>query len=235
MAGATPLDVLLGADGPEVRVLALDERHAGVLLGTGRRPAPGRSRTTQPCAASPRSSRGRRRARRLCGVCEETAPLFRVEATSVLRFISEHRAVVVGVWRKGGSHGLPVNAELDFDARNSTLGQVAVTRRAARIDGYAGTRATCPRLMEAIEIRAAVSTPVVATRGLGRARGGDRPATSPSPPARRSVLEPFAELVAQALENAQARRRLAESPTSPGGAWSAACTPARASTSWRSS
>ena len=211
MAGAAPVDLLLGADGPEARVLALDERHAGVVLGSGRRPAPARS---EDDAALRRIAMlvaaGAGEPAVLAAVCEETARLFRVEATSVLRFISEHRAVVVGVWRKGGSHGLPVNAELDFDARNSTLGRVAVTARPARIDRYAGTPGDLPRLMEAIEIRAAVSTPVLVH---GRVWGALVAATTrdePVGPGTEERLEPFAELEAQALENAQVRRRLAE-------------------------
>jgi signal transduction histidine kinase len=212
MAGSAPVDLLVGAGGPEMRVLAIDDRHAGVLLRTEPPRAPGR---TADDAALRRIATlvaaGAGEPAVFAAVCEETAPLFRVEATSVLRFISEHRAVVVGVWRKGGNHGLPVNAELDFDARHSTLGQVAATRRPARIDRYAGAPGDLARLMEAIEIRASVATPILIQ---GRVWGALVAATTRDEPVVAGTeerLEPFAELVGQALQNAEARRRLAES------------------------
>ena len=61
---------------------------------------------------------------------EQAAGRLGAEAASVLRFIGDERAVVVGVWREGGNRGLPINAELDFDHRNSALGRVR--RRAGR-------------------------------------------------------------------------------------------------------
>ena len=212
MAGGAPVDLLLGADGPEVRVLALDGRRAGLVVGMGHRREAGRSQDDGALRRiATLVAAGAGEAAVFAAVCEETAPLFAVEATSVLRFISEQRAVVVGVWRKGGNHGLPVNAELDFDARHSTLGQVAATRRPARVDRYAGAPGELPRLMEAIEIRASVATPVLLQ---GRVWGALVAATTrdePVPGDTEERLEPFAELVGQAVENAQARRRLAES------------------------
>ena len=128
----------------------------------------------------------------------------------MLRFASEHRAVVVGVWRKGGNHGLPVNAELDFDARNSTLGRVAAT---------AGPRASTatpaprelPRLMEAIEIRASVATPIHSTVGSGARSSRRTRATSRSPAAPRSASSRSRSSWARRSRTPQARRRMAES------------------------
>jgi signal transduction histidine kinase len=212
MAGGGPLDLVIGAGGPHVRVLALDERHAAVVLTPSERRAPGRSdddaalrRIAMLIAA------GAGEPAVFAAVCEEAAALFEVEATSVLRFLCDHRAVVVGVWRKGGSYGLPVNAEVDFDARNSTLGRVAASGRPARVDRYAGVPGELPRLMEAIEIRASVAAPIV---WQGRVWGALVAATTRDEPVAAGTehrLEPFAELVGQALESADARRRLAAS------------------------
>ena len=144
-------------------------------------------------------------------VCEEIAAILRVEAASVLRFASEHRAVVVGVWREGGSHGLPVNAELDFDARNSALGRVAAGGRPARMDGYAGAPGELPRLMEAIEIRASAAAPIHVDGRVWGAVVAARTRDEPLPGGVEERLVPFADLVGQTLANAQARRRMAES------------------------
>jgi signal transduction histidine kinase len=212
MAGGAAVDLLLGADGPDVRVLGLDERHAGVVVGSADPRASGRAdddAALRQVATLVAAGAGEPAV--FEAVCLQTARLFRVEATSVLRFISEHRAVVVGVWRKGGSHGLPVNAELDFDARNSTLGRVAATGRPARVDRYAGAPGDLPRLMEAIEIRASVATPIVVQDRVWGALVAATTRDEPVAAGTEERLEPFAQLVGQALENAESRRRLAES------------------------
>src|SRR5215510_2453221 len=60
-------------------------------------------------------------------VAGQAARRLDAEASVLLRFIGEERAVVVGAWREGGSRGFPVNAEVDFDRRNSATGRVRMT------------------------------------------------------------------------------------------------------------
>ena len=60
------------------------------------------------------------------------------DSAVVLRYLGAERAVVVGVWRARGGRGLPVNAELDFDHRNSALGRVCPSGSPARADGFEG-------------------------------------------------------------------------------------------------
>ena len=67
-------------------------------------------------------------------IAEQAARRVGTEAASVLRYVGDERAAVVGVWRDGGNRGLPVNAELDFDESNSAVGPVRRTRRPARAD-----------------------------------------------------------------------------------------------------
>ena len=52
-------------------------------------------------------------------VSELGARLLGGQAGAVVRFAGDERGVVVGSWRDGGTRGFPVNAELDFDRRNS--------------------------------------------------------------------------------------------------------------------
>src|SRR5215211_1387293 len=69
-------------------------------------------------------------------VSEHAARRVGAEAGSVLRFVGDERAVVVGVWRDGGVRGFPVNAELDFDRTNSASARVRSSGRPARADTY---------------------------------------------------------------------------------------------------
>ena len=94
-------------------------------------------------------------------VAEQVAHRVGAEKASVLRFVGDERAVFVGVWKEGGSRGLPVNAELDFDRRNSALGQVRSTGRAARADSYQGRSGELPVVMRAIDVRSSVAAPVM--------------------------------------------------------------------------
>jgi hypothetical protein len=57
------------------------------------------------------------------------ADMLGAEAGAVLRFLGDERAVV---WRAGGTRGMPINAELDFDRRNSALGRARSTGLPAR-------------------------------------------------------------------------------------------------------
>src|SRR5688500_11363660 len=60
-------------------------------------------------------------------VAEEVARSLGSEAGSVLQFLGDERAVIVGAWNDGGIRGFPVNAELDFDRANSAAGRVRST------------------------------------------------------------------------------------------------------------
>ena len=102
--------------------------------------------TSRPRCSPSRCSSRARRPRRCCSTAaaEHAGRSLSTEAASVLRFIGDERAVVIGVWREGGNRGLPVNAELDFDHRNSALGRVRLTRRPARADSYEGMRGELP-------------------------------------------------------------------------------------------
>ena len=94
-------------------------------------------------------------------VAEHAARRLGTEAGSVLRYVGDERAVVVGVWRDGGGRRLPVNAEIDFDVRKSALGRARRTRRPARADSYEGHGGELPIVMRAVDIRASVAAPVM--------------------------------------------------------------------------
>ena len=142
-------------------------------------------------------------------VCEQVAHTTGASATNVLRYVGDERAVSLGTWREGGSRGVPVNAELDFDHTNSALGRVRATRRPARAEGYDRLPGELPALMRAIGLRSTVAAPILLG---GEAWGAIVASTSEDEPLPRDSeprLAEFAELTALAVANAEERRRLA--------------------------
>ena len=140
-------------------------------------------------------------------VAEHAARRLGSEAGSVLRYVGDERAVVVGVWRDGGGRRLPVNAEIDFDVRKSALGRARRTRRPARADSYEGHGGELPIVMRAVDIRASVAAPVM----LGDEAWGAVVASTTRErglaPDSEHRLDDFAELVAVAVANSRARHR----------------------------
>jgi GAF domain-containing protein len=145
-------------------------------------------------------------------VSEHVARRVGTDAASVLRYLGDERAVVVGVWREGG-RGLPVNAELDFDERNSALGRVRRTRRPARADSYDGRTGELPVVMRAVDIRASAAAPVMLADEVWGAVVAATTRDHPLPPDCEHQLGDFAELVGLAVANAEARRAAAASRT----------------------
>jgi GAF domain-containing protein len=141
-------------------------------------------------------------------VTEQAAGMLSSEASGVLRFLGEERAVVLGAWIRPGTRGLPVNAELDFDARNSALGRMRLTRQPARADSYEESSGELPLIMRASGLRSSLAAPVIVHGDLWGALVVATAGEQPLPPGTEARLPPFAELVAQALINAEARRGL---------------------------
>jgi signal transduction histidine kinase len=144
-------------------------------------------------------------------VAEQAARLLGGEASAVLRFVGAERAVVVGVWRAGGTRGMPVNAELDFGATNSALGRARSTRLPARADSYEGLRGELPMTMRSIGLRSSVAAPVLLEEDPWGAVVVSTTRAEPLPAESEERMGEFADLLGRALENAAADRRLADS------------------------
>jgi signal transduction histidine kinase len=132
------------------------------------------------------------------------------EAASLLRFIGDERAVVIGAWREGGNRGLPVNAELDFDHRNSALGRVRRTRQPARADSYEGMSGELPAVMRAIDLRSTVAAPVMVGSEVWGALVASTTREQPLPEGSEHRIGAFAELIGHAVAGGDARRRIVE-------------------------
>jgi GAF domain-containing protein len=140
-------------------------------------------------------------------VAEHAARRLGIEAGSVLRYVGDERAVVVGVWREGGGRRLPVNAEIDFDVRKSALGRARRTRRPARADSYEGHGGELPIVMRAVDIRASVAAPVMLGDEVWGAVVASTTRDRGLAPDSEHRLDDFAELVAVAVANSRARHR----------------------------
>jgi signal transduction histidine kinase len=139
-------------------------------------------------------------------VAEQVARRVGAEKASVLRFVGDQRAVFVGVWKEGGSRGLPVNAELDFDRHNSALGRVWSTGRPARADSYEGRSGELPVVMRAIDVRSSVAAPVMLRDEVWGAVVASTTRDEPLPADTEQRLGDFTALLGQAVANAAARR-----------------------------
>jgi signal transduction histidine kinase len=144
-------------------------------------------------------------------VAEHAARRLRAEASIVMRFVGDERAVVIGVWREGGIRGFPVNAELDFDARNSATGRVRNTRRPARADSYAEATGDLPLQMRAIGVRSSVAAPILVAGDVWGVVAVARTRDEPFSAGSESRIADLAELAAHAVTHAEARDRLAAS------------------------
>jgi GAF domain-containing protein len=143
-------------------------------------------------------------------VAEYAARRLGTDAASVLRYVGDERAVVVGVWRHG-TRGLPVNAELDFESRHSALGRVKHTRRPARAERYSEAAGELAVIMRAVDIRATVAAPVMVGDEVWGAIAASMTTEKPLPADGEQLLGDFTDLVALAVANAEARRRDAAS------------------------
>jgi len=194
-----------------VHVFLVDPRHAGIVVA-GLEPRQPLQATEQAALLRIATLVARDAPEDVVftAASEQAARLVGAHAGAVLRLVGAERAVVVGVWREDGVRGMPVNAELDFDAANSAIGRVAATGRPARADDYEGSSGELPLVMRAIGLRATVAAPVHLHEKVWGAIVASTTADDPLPEGSEHRLAGVAELVGLSLANAEAARRLAE-------------------------
>jgi signal transduction histidine kinase len=208
IASGAPDELDLGPELGRVRLFRIDERHAAVVAAVDAQRADEQAALRRVATLVARDAPD---SELFAAVAEQVAATVGAEASAVLRFDGPGRAVVVGVWRQGGTRGMPLNAELDFDATNSALGRALVTRQPARADSYDGLRGELPIVMRSIDLRSSVVAPVMLGGEVWGAIDASTTRDEPLPPGTEHRLDAFAELVGQALENAAALRRQAAS------------------------
>jgi signal transduction histidine kinase len=143
-------------------------------------------------------------------VTEEVARLLGVPGASVVQYHGAHTATVVGGWNEDGGPRFPVGTTIDLDG-DTVAAKVLRTGTPQRVERYDETTGGLAEAMRSAGYRAAVAAPVTVAGGLWGALVAATSSDEPLPEDPERRLCDFADLVGQALANADARERLAAS------------------------
>src|SRR5215210_5844359 len=143
-------------------------------------------------------------------VTEEVARLLGMPGASVMRYDGARTATVVGGWSDEGVLTLPLGSTFDLDG-DTVVGKVLRSRTPQRVERYADARGRLAETLQDSGYHAAVAAPVTVAGGLWGALAAGTRSDEPLPEDVERRLCNFAELVAQALANADARQQLAAS------------------------
>ncbi len=143
-------------------------------------------------------------------VTEEVGRLLGVPSVSLLRYEAGRQATVVATFTEPGTEGITPGATVALDG-DTVIARVFRSGEAERVESYEGAGGALAHRLRALGFRSSVAAPVNVGGGLwgSLAASTREPAGLPEDTERR--LRDFAELVAQALANADARDRLAAS------------------------
>ena len=144
-------------------------------------------------------------------VTEEVGRLLGAQSADMVRYEGGEEASVVGAWSAHGAPAVPVGGTISLDGDTASA-VVRRTGRPVRIDAYDGVPGTlaerCARSASARAVAAPITLGGAAVGRLLVARARREPLRRRAP---RAGSRDFAELVAQALANAEAREQLAAS------------------------
>jgi signal transduction histidine kinase len=140
-------------------------------------------------------------------VCAEVGGMLGVESTNLVRFEGAERATIVGGWGRDGAPVGVAGEELDLDGDTAVV-KVSRSGRPERGDDYTQMRGSLARRLREVGILSAVAAPVTVAGKLWGAivASSERPHNFPDQAEER--IAAFAELVADALANADAREQL---------------------------
>jgi PAS domain S-box-containing protein len=143
-------------------------------------------------------------------VTEEVARALGVPSVSVVRYEDTGDATVVATFTEAGTPGVTEGASMALDG-DTAVARVRRSGRAERVDGYEDAEGELADRLRSLGFRSSVAAPVgVVGRLWGALAASTRePGGLPADTERR--LSDVAELVAQALANADARDKLASS------------------------
>jgi signal transduction histidine kinase len=153
-------------------------------------------------------ARGADRVGVFTAVAEEVGRLFDADASNVIRF-DDGVGTIVGGWTKRRWPEAPVGYQVSTQ-EDTAVGRVYRTRHPARLDSYDRPGPVFAELRE-MGLRAAVGAPVVVDGELWGAVMVGSARDMPFPCGAEQRVAEFAELVAQALANAEAREQLTAS------------------------
>jgi signal transduction histidine kinase len=143
-------------------------------------------------------------------VTEEVGRLLALPAASVMQYDGARTATIVGIWSEDGKPAFPVGATLDLDG-DTVVAKVLRSGTAQRVDRYEEASRTLAETVRSFGHRAAVAAPVTVGGRLWGVLAAATTSDERLPDGLERRLYDFAELVAQALANADAYEKLAAS------------------------
>ena len=143
-------------------------------------------------------------------VTEEVGRLLALPAANVMHYDGVRTAIVVGAWSHEGPPTFPVGARVDIDG-DTVVARVVRSAAAARVDGYDAESGSLAATMQTAGYKAAVAAPVHLSGRLWGVIAAATRSDEPLPNGIEQRLCDFADLVAQALANADAYEKAAAS------------------------
>ena len=143
-------------------------------------------------------------------VCEEVGCILGVETTNLVRYEDSGRATILGAWSEEGAPVFPVTEDVPMDG-DTVAPLILRSGRPVRVDDYTGLRDELAHRLRSVGISSAVGAPVVVAGRLWGAviAASSRPGGLAADAEDR--LAGFAQLITDALANADAREQLAAS------------------------
>jgi signal transduction histidine kinase len=143
-------------------------------------------------------------------VPEEVGRLLGARSASIVRYEPDGQGLVIGGWAQPGAARVPTGTLVELES-DSVAGRVRRSGQAVRIEGFDGREGTLARLVREMGIRSAVGAPIHVEGRLWGAVIASSESDDGWADGAEKQLADFAELVAQALANADAREQLAAS------------------------
>ncbi len=143
-------------------------------------------------------------------VCEEVGAVLGVESTNLTRFERDGTQNILAGWSVHGAPVFPVGPNVPLDSA-AAVAKVSRSGRAERVDDYSGLPGELPKRIRAAGIASAVAAPIKVAGSLWGAVVASSGKPYGFPPETEERVAGFAELVADALANADAREQLAAS------------------------
>jgi signal transduction histidine kinase len=149
-------------------------------------------------------------ARIFASVCEEVGSILGVTTTNLVRYEDTGRGTILGSWAARGAPAFPIAADLPMDGE-TVAPRVLRSGRPVRVDEYDHIDDELARRLRGVGIRSAVGAPIVVAGRLWGAviAASGRPYGLPADAEER--ITGFAQLITDALANADAREQLAAS------------------------
>jgi signal transduction histidine kinase len=143
-------------------------------------------------------------------VTEEVGLLLRLPGATIVQYYGAHAAAVVGGWSEDGRLRLPVGTSLDLDG-DTVVAKVLRKGTPQRVESYEEVTGSLAETLRSAGYRASVAAPVQVGGRLWGALVAATDSDKALPEGLEQQLCDFADLVGQALANADARERLAAS------------------------